>query len=246
MGEHVNGPLARVLGWFYFGLICVLAVAAPILFICDERRQLGCARVRRALLALTAAAIARDRSRRLRAGGQPVDQEDAAAQHRASGRRGRVPVEHDVRVPERAERRRRHARARHRRDEGQQGHRHARHDRRRQDERPRHRRLEDAPPDQEARRRLLVRAAREEPLQPRPRAPRLPLPRRRHGQEGAAERLHGEGLPRAHARPGAEGLPAHPDQRRDQGPDARRGHRGVREERGGARPPAEGHEAPAS
>jgi manganese transport protein len=33
MGEHVNGPLSRVLGWAYFGLICVLAVAAPILFI---------------------------------------------------------------------------------------------------------------------------------------------------------------------------------------------------------------------
>jgi manganese transport protein len=33
MGNHVNGPLARVLGWFYFGLICVLAVAAPILFV---------------------------------------------------------------------------------------------------------------------------------------------------------------------------------------------------------------------
>jgi manganese transport protein len=33
MGEHVNGLLARVLGWFYFGLICVLAVAAPVLFL---------------------------------------------------------------------------------------------------------------------------------------------------------------------------------------------------------------------
>ena len=33
MGEHVNGPIARVLGWVYFGLICVLAVAAPVLFI---------------------------------------------------------------------------------------------------------------------------------------------------------------------------------------------------------------------
>jgi hypothetical protein len=29
----VNGPLARVLGWAYFGLICALAVAAPVLFI---------------------------------------------------------------------------------------------------------------------------------------------------------------------------------------------------------------------
>jgi hypothetical protein len=29
----VNGPIARVPSWFYFGLICVLAVAAPILFV---------------------------------------------------------------------------------------------------------------------------------------------------------------------------------------------------------------------
>jgi manganese transport protein len=33
MGAHVNGPVARVLGWFYFGLICILAAAAPILFV---------------------------------------------------------------------------------------------------------------------------------------------------------------------------------------------------------------------
>jgi len=33
MKEYVNGPVSRVLGWFYFGLICVLAVAAPILFV---------------------------------------------------------------------------------------------------------------------------------------------------------------------------------------------------------------------
>jgi Mn2+/Fe2+ NRAMP family transporter len=32
MGRFVNGPLARVLGWGYFGLICLLAVAAPVLF----------------------------------------------------------------------------------------------------------------------------------------------------------------------------------------------------------------------
>jgi manganese transport protein len=31
MGDHVNGPVARTLGWGYFGLICVLTVAAPIL-----------------------------------------------------------------------------------------------------------------------------------------------------------------------------------------------------------------------
>jgi hypothetical protein len=33
MGRHVNGPLSRVLGWAYFGLICLLAVAAPVLFV---------------------------------------------------------------------------------------------------------------------------------------------------------------------------------------------------------------------
>ena len=32
MGEYVNGPLARVMGWTYFGLICLLALAAPVLF----------------------------------------------------------------------------------------------------------------------------------------------------------------------------------------------------------------------
>jgi manganese transport protein len=33
MGDEVNGVLARVLGWAYFALICVLAVAAPVLFV---------------------------------------------------------------------------------------------------------------------------------------------------------------------------------------------------------------------
>jgi Mn2+/Fe2+ NRAMP family transporter len=33
MGKHVNGALARTLGWAYFGLICVLALAAPVLFV---------------------------------------------------------------------------------------------------------------------------------------------------------------------------------------------------------------------
>jgi manganese transport protein len=33
MGEYINGPIARTLGWGYFGLICLLAIAAPILFI---------------------------------------------------------------------------------------------------------------------------------------------------------------------------------------------------------------------
>jgi manganese transport protein len=33
MGEYANGYLSRVLGWGYFGLICILAVAAPVLFI---------------------------------------------------------------------------------------------------------------------------------------------------------------------------------------------------------------------
>jgi Mn2+/Fe2+ NRAMP family transporter len=33
MGRHANGVLARTLGWAYFALICVLAVAAPVLLI---------------------------------------------------------------------------------------------------------------------------------------------------------------------------------------------------------------------
>jgi Mn2+/Fe2+ NRAMP family transporter len=33
MGEHANGPLATVLGWAYFGLICVLTVTAPVLLL---------------------------------------------------------------------------------------------------------------------------------------------------------------------------------------------------------------------
>jgi Mn2+/Fe2+ NRAMP family transporter len=33
MGRHVNGPLSRVLGWAYFALICLLALAAPVLFL---------------------------------------------------------------------------------------------------------------------------------------------------------------------------------------------------------------------
>ena len=31
MGEFVNGPLARVMGWLYFAVICLLALAAPVL-----------------------------------------------------------------------------------------------------------------------------------------------------------------------------------------------------------------------
>jgi manganese transport protein len=33
MGKYANGYLSRILGWGYFGLICILAVAAPVLFI---------------------------------------------------------------------------------------------------------------------------------------------------------------------------------------------------------------------
>ena len=33
MGEHANGLLSRTLGWFYFGVICVLTVTAPVLLI---------------------------------------------------------------------------------------------------------------------------------------------------------------------------------------------------------------------
>ena len=80
-------------------------------------------------------------------------------QHRPPGRRGRVSLQHDVRLPRGRGGRGRHARARHRRDEGQQGHRHARHHGRRQDERPRERLLADPAPDQAARRGLLVRAS---------------------------------------------------------------------------------------
>jgi manganese transport protein len=33
MGDHANGVIANALGWFYFGLICVLTVAAPVLLV---------------------------------------------------------------------------------------------------------------------------------------------------------------------------------------------------------------------
>lgn len=33
MGEHVNGPFASVVGWLYFGVILVLALAATPLLI---------------------------------------------------------------------------------------------------------------------------------------------------------------------------------------------------------------------
>jgi manganese transport protein len=33
MGEHVNRIVTRVLGWIYFAIVCVLAVAAPILLV---------------------------------------------------------------------------------------------------------------------------------------------------------------------------------------------------------------------
>jgi len=36
MGEAVNGPIARTLGWLYFGLICVLTVAAPVLLVATD------------------------------------------------------------------------------------------------------------------------------------------------------------------------------------------------------------------
>ena len=77
-------------------------------------------------------------------------------EHRPSGRRGRVPLKHPVRVPPGAGRRREHARAGHRRDQGRPGRRHARHDRGPHHQRPRDDRVEDAEPDAEARRRVLV------------------------------------------------------------------------------------------
>ena len=33
MGDKANGRLAHVVGWLYFGLICVLTVAAPVLLV---------------------------------------------------------------------------------------------------------------------------------------------------------------------------------------------------------------------
>jgi Mn2+/Fe2+ NRAMP family transporter len=33
MGDHANGLFANVVGWFYFGVICVLTVAAPVLLV---------------------------------------------------------------------------------------------------------------------------------------------------------------------------------------------------------------------
>jgi manganese transport protein len=33
MGRYANGPISNALGWFFFGLICVASVAAPILLI---------------------------------------------------------------------------------------------------------------------------------------------------------------------------------------------------------------------
>ena len=33
MGEHASGPIMRTLGWVYLGVVCILAVAAPILLI---------------------------------------------------------------------------------------------------------------------------------------------------------------------------------------------------------------------
>jgi Mn2+/Fe2+ NRAMP family transporter len=33
MGEHVDGIVTRVLGWSSFVIVCVLAVAAPILLV---------------------------------------------------------------------------------------------------------------------------------------------------------------------------------------------------------------------
>ena len=39
MGKHVNSPIIRVLGWFYFGLICVAAAAAVPLMIATNMGQ---------------------------------------------------------------------------------------------------------------------------------------------------------------------------------------------------------------
>jgi Mn2+/Fe2+ NRAMP family transporter len=39
MGRHVNSPIIRVLGWGYFGLICVVAAAAIPLLIATRMGQ---------------------------------------------------------------------------------------------------------------------------------------------------------------------------------------------------------------
>ena len=119
-------------------------------------------------------------------------QKQRAAQHRPPGRRGRVPVQHALRVPQGAARGRRHARARRRRDQGQQGDRHARHHGRRQDERHRQRLLADAQADQAPGRRLLVRArSAESHYSHEPAGVRVPLPRDRHREEEAAAAVQG-------------------------------------------------------
>lgn len=39
MGQHVNSPAIRVLGWFYFGVICLAAAAAVPLMIVRHMGQ---------------------------------------------------------------------------------------------------------------------------------------------------------------------------------------------------------------
>jgi hypothetical protein len=38
MGEHVNAPFARMVGWAYFGLICARSISAPIVLIATDDR----------------------------------------------------------------------------------------------------------------------------------------------------------------------------------------------------------------
>jgi hypothetical protein len=179
-------------------------------------------------------------------GGHGMDPDERAAEHGTPGRGGRVPLQHDVRIPQGAARWGRHARARRRHDAGRQGRGHARHHGQPHDKRPRTGGVQDAQADQAARRRLLVRAAGEAALPPWPAAPRLPFPRHRDRAPRAAERLHGRRLPRAYAQGGPQGVSEDPDHHRDQGPHVGWGDRGARAKRRDAGAGAEEHVAPRS
>jgi manganese transport protein len=41
MGEYASGPLGRTLGWIYFVIVCVIAVAAPVLLVVTSGGQSG-------------------------------------------------------------------------------------------------------------------------------------------------------------------------------------------------------------
>ena len=176
-------------------------------------------------------------ARARRRDGEPLA-ETAGAQHRAPGWRGRVPLQHAVCLPEGGPRRRRHARARRRRHERRPARGHARHQRRPHDRRDGTDLREDLAGDPGTRRRVLVHARRVEPLQPRPRARRVPVPRRRDRRAPPAQGVEAVRLPCPDTALGAPGLPEDTDQHRDQGTHQGRGHLRVRLQRRGPRPGA--------